>query len=69
MNAASIKQMSKVCKQYGEKLPMKEGKLNMETEQDIDVILKMFGDYYKKGVVSGKSYGTFSGKEIEVANI
>ena len=69
LNAASIKQMSKVCKQYGEKLPMKEGKLNMETEQDIDVILKMFGDYYKKGVVSGKSYGTFSGKEIEVANI
>lgn len=39
----------------------------METEQDIDVILKMFGDYYKKGVVSGKSYGTFSGKEIEEA--
>ena len=68
MNAASIKQMSKVCKQYGETLPIKEGKLNMETEQDIDVILKMFGDYYKKGVVSGKSYGTFSGKEIEVAN-
>lgn len=30
------------------------------------IILKMFGDYYKKGVVSGKSYGTFSGKEIEV---
>lgn len=42
-------------------------KLNMETEQDIDVILKMFGDYYKKGVVSEKSYGTFSGKEIEEA--
>ena len=66
LNAAAIKQMSKVCKQYGENLPMKDGKLNMETEQDIDVILKMFGDYYKKGVVSGKSYGTFSGKEIEV---
>ena len=69
LNAASIKQMSKVCKQYGEKLPMKEGKLNMETEQDIDIILKMFVYSYKKGVVSGKSYGTFSGKEIEVANI
>lgn len=67
LNAASIRQMSKVCKQYGEKLPVREGKLNMETEQDIDVILKMFGDYYKKGVVSGKSYGTFSGKEIEEA--
>ena len=66
LNVAAIEQMSKVCKQYGENLPMKDGKLNMETEQDIDVILKMFGDYYKKGVVSGKSYGTFSGKEIEV---
>lgn len=37
-------------------LPMRKGKLSMEIEQDIDVILKMFGDYYKKGVVSGKSY-------------
>ena len=31
------------------------------------IILKMFGDYYKKGVVSGKLHGTFSGKEIKVA--
>lgn len=31
------------------------------------IILKMFEDYYKKSVVSGKSYGTFSGKEIKVA--
>ena len=54
LNVAAIKQMSKVCKQYGENLPMKDGKLNMETEQDIDVILKMFGDYYKKGGGLGK---------------
>lgn len=31
------------------------------------IIPKMFGDYYKNGVVSRKLYGTFSGKEIKVA--
>lgn len=37
----------------------------MEDEVDVDVVLKMFGDYYKQGEVSGKSYGTFYGKELK----
>ena len=42
-----------------------DDKICMEEEADVDVVLKMFGDYYKQGEVSGKSYGTFSGKELK----
>ena len=34
-------------------------------ENDIDLTLKMLADYYKKGEVSGKAYGTYAGKEIK----
>lgn len=33
--------------------------------KNIDSILKAFGDYYKKGEISGKPYGTFAGKELQ----
>ena len=60
-----IRQMKRVCKQHGDTLKVVDGKISMEEEIDVDVVLKMFGDYYKQGEVSGKSYGTFSGKELK----
>lgn len=48
-----------------DKLPMKDGKLVVESEADIDVVLKALADYYKIGEISKKSYGTFSGKELK----
>lgn len=64
-----IKQMQKVCKQYGDKLKVKDGKLFIEDERDIDLALKMLADYYKKGEVSGKSYGTYAGRKLEVSSV
>jgi hypothetical protein len=61
-----IKKMEKVCKKYGNKLNIKGGKLSVEEKEDIDIILKMLADYYKTGDVTGKPYGTFSGKEIKI---
>jgi hypothetical protein len=61
-----IKRMEKVCKKYGGKLNIKDGKLAIEEKEDIDTILKMLADYYKTGDVTGKPYGTFSGKEIKL---
>lgn len=61
-----IKQMQKVCKSHGDKLKLKDGKLFIEDEKDIDLALKMLGDYYKRGEVSGKAYGTFAGKQLQV---
>lgn len=60
-----INTMKKVCKKYGDKLNVKEGKLSIEEKKDIDIILKMLADYYKTGDVTGKPYGTYAGKQIE----
>ena len=59
-----IKQMQKVCNDHGDKLKIKDGKLFIEDEKDIDLTLKILGDYYKRGEISGKAYGTFAGKQL-----
>ena len=59
--------MKRVLKKYGETLPIVNDKLSTESEENIDAILKAFGDYYKKGEISGKPYGTFAGKELQTA--
>lgn len=59
-----IRKMKTVCKKHGVELNVKEGKLAINQESDIDIVLKMLADYYKTGEVSGKAYGTFAGKEL-----
>lgn len=66
LDQTTVKRMKKVCKQFGDTLKVKEGKLLIEDENDIDLALKMLSDYYKRGEVSGKAYGTFAGKELKV---
>lgn len=60
-----IKSMKRICKKYGDNLPDKDGKFLIENEHDVDAILKALGDYYKKGEISKKPYGTFAGKELQ----
>lgn len=64
-----VNRMKTVCKKYGDNLKIDNGNLLIEDEKDIDIVLKMLADYYKTGDVSGKPYGTFSGKEIKTKNI
>ena len=64
----TINKMKSVCKKYGDNLKIDNGNLLIEDEKDIDIVLKMLADYYKTGDVSGKPYGTFSGKEIKTQN-
>ena len=56
--------MQKVCKDHGDKLKIQDGKLLIEDGKDIDVVLKMLADYYKRGEVSGKVFCIFAGKQI-----
>lgn len=65
LTPAKIKSMKKVCKKYGDNLPDKDGKFLIGNEQDVDAILRALGDYYKKGEISKKPYGTFAGKELQ----
>jgi hypothetical protein len=60
-----INKMQVVCEKYGDKLNVKDDKLQIEEDKDIEVILKMLADYYKTGEVSGKPYGTYAGKQIK----
>ena len=63
-----LKTMKKVCKKYGENLPIQDNKLSIESEENIDTILRALGDYYKIGEISKKPYGTFAGKELQTIN-
>ena len=65
LDSKAIKKMKRISKQHGVDLKVQDDKLIVENEEDVDVLLKVLGDYYKKGEVSGKSYGTFSGKELK----
>ena len=69
LNESNILKMQAVSKQYGDTLKMKDGKLFIENENDIILALKMLADYYKRGEVSGKAYGTFAGRELKVENL
>lgn len=35
---------------------------SVETEEDIDNVIKLLCDYFKTGDYSGKAYGTYAGK-------
>ena len=61
-----IKKMAKVCKRYGESIHVGEdGHIKINNRKDFETVIKAMCDYYKKGEVSGKSYGTFSGRELK----
>ncbi len=60
----TLNKMKRVCKKYGDKLPIDDGKIIVESEEDVDIMLKVFADYYKIGEISGKGYGTFAGREL-----
>lgn len=61
-----IKKMAKVCKRYGETISVGvDGHIKINDRKDFETVIKAMCDYYKKGEVSGKSYGTFSGRELK----
>lgn len=65
----AIKRMQSVCKKYGNQLKVKDGKINIEKDEDLELVLKLLADYYKIGEVSGKNYGTFAGKEVKAVDL
>lgn len=63
LNVTSIKKLQKLGKSRKTEINVKNGKIVFETEKDIDNVIKLLCDYYKKGEFSEKVYGTFAGKE------
>ena len=66
IDSTHIKKMYKVCKRYGERISIGEdGHIKINNRKDFEIVIKAMCDYYKKGEVFGKSYGTFSGRELK----
>ena len=66
LTSEGIVKMARVCKRYGDKINLGEdGHINITERKDFEAVIKAMCDYYKKGEVFGKSYGTFSGRELK----
>ena len=63
MDDKMIALMKKAAKTEKYKLQLnEEGKIVIQNPKDVDMVIKLLCDYYKQGVVTGKNYGTYSGK-------
>ncbi len=60
----TLDKMRQIGLTHGNPITIKDDKIHIETEADLDSIIKMLGDYYKIGEITGKSYGTFAGKVL-----
>ena len=67
LDANIIQNMERVSKLHGSNLKIKEGKIVIEDEKDIEETLRMLADYYKTGQIFGFTYGTYAGKQIDTA--
>lgn len=69
LKKTDINKMLRVAKRFGGKLKKdQDGLLVIESEVDIDLTIRVLADFYKKGEFSGKPYGTFSGKQINISS-
>lgn len=59
-----IKKMQTVCKKNNMTLKVKDGKIQIEDNKDIDILIKLLSDYYKTGDVTGNPYGTYAGTKL-----
>ena len=66
LDATRIKKMENVSKRYGDKINVDaNGHIKITDRKDFEAVIKAMCDYYKKGEISGKSYGTYSGRELK----
>lgn len=66
LDTTRIKKMENVSKRYGDKINVDaNGYIKITDRKDFEAVIKAMCDYYKKGEISGKSYGTYSGRELK----
>lgn len=62
LTSKNIKKLETLGKKKKAPINLKDGKIQFETEEDIDNVIKLLCDYFKTGDYSGKPYGTYAGK-------
>ena len=65
-NSNEIIKMKEAFKKFeGKELKMKDNKILIEDTKDMTNFVKLLNDYYKQGIITGKYYGTNSGRLLE----
>ena len=62
LTSKNLKKLETLGKKKKAPIKLKDGKIQFETEEDIDNVIKLLCDYFKTGDYSGKPYGTYAGK-------
>lgn len=62
LTSKNIKKLETLGKKKKAPIKLKDGKIQFETEEDINNVIKLLCDYFKTGDYSGKPYGTYAGK-------
>ncbi|MGC5744104.1 Kiwa anti-phage protein KwaB-like domain-containing protein [Chryseobacterium sp. NFX27] len=62
LSSRTINKLEKLGRKKNAPINIKDGKIQFESEEDIDNVIKLLCDYFKTGDYSGKSYGTYAGK-------
>ncbi|MBR0573523.1 MULTISPECIES: Kiwa anti-phage protein KwaB-like domain-containing protein [Pasteurellaceae] len=61
-----INKAKEVAEKYGIEIKIENNQIQIINNKDIENVLKILSDFYKTGEISGKSYGTYSGKQLTV---
>lgn len=67
LSQETMSKMQSVALELGKDLKIKDGKIVIENNIDVHIVVELFSDYYKEGRISGKQYGTYSGKELKTS--
>ena len=62
LTSKNLKKLETLGKKKKAPIKLKDCKIQFETEEDIDNVIKLLCDYFKTGDYSGKPYGTYAGK-------
>ena len=65
LDEAKIKKMKEVAKKFGQRLNFdKNGKLRIDNEEELDIMIKLLDDYFLESHQTGKKYGASVKKEM-----
>jgi len=68
LSTKNFTKMKQIGKEFGFEVKIRDGKMLIENEEDIETVLKLLCEYFKKGRVFGEDFGTYAGKKLSPLN-
>lgn len=67
LSTTRINNIKKLASKVGYDLKMtEENKIKLEDSKDVEMVVRFLCEYYKKGMVNGKMFGTYSGRTVPI---